>query len=154
MKYLEFDTPAGKQAGEFASDFKLSNHGLVYLDKVFWNLPTEALYEEAIFRGEGHMTYGGPLLVNTGKWTAELLLINSSFTNQLQQIKYGGVYIIVLAVLKNFTVCSLAYRHFYKAKNFLCRIATSEPTLNTVCQSALLPIPLGKVYLHAICLLT
>ncbi|HPI19072.1 MAG TPA: phosphoenolpyruvate carboxykinase (ATP) [Candidatus Kapabacteria bacterium] len=70
MKYLEFDTPAGKQAGEFASDFKLSNHGLVYLDKVFWNLPTEALYEEAIFRGEAHMTYGGPLLVNTGKWTA------------------------------------------------------------------------------------
>ncbi|MBM2815125.1 MAG: pckA [Ignavibacteria bacterium] len=69
-KYLEFPTPAGKHAGELASDFKLKNHGLEYLDKVFWNLPTEALYEEAIFRGEAHMTTGGALVVNTGKWTA------------------------------------------------------------------------------------
>ncbi len=70
MKYLEFDTPATKQATELASDFKLSNHGLLKLDRVFWNLPTPALYEEAIFRGEAHMVYGGPLIVNTGKWSA------------------------------------------------------------------------------------
>jgi phosphoenolpyruvate carboxykinase (ATP) len=70
MKYLEFDTPATKQANEFASEFKLDNHGLIYLDRVFWNLPTSALIEEAIFRGEGHLVQGGPLLVNTGKWTA------------------------------------------------------------------------------------
>ncbi len=70
MKYLEFDTPAIKQAGDLASDFKLKNHGLIELERVFWNLPTPALYEEAIFRGEGHMSYGGPLIVNTGKWTA------------------------------------------------------------------------------------
>ncbi len=31
-KYLEFATPAGKHAGELASDYKLSNHGLAYLD--------------------------------------------------------------------------------------------------------------------------
>jgi len=70
MKYLEFETPASKQASELASDFKLSNHGLLKLDRVFWNLPTPALYEEAIFRGEAHMVYGGPLIVNTGKWSA------------------------------------------------------------------------------------
>jgi phosphoenolpyruvate carboxykinase (ATP) len=69
-KYLEFDTPASKQAGDLASDFKLVNHGLKYLDRVFWNLPAEALYEEAIFRGEAHLCYGGPLILNTGKWTA------------------------------------------------------------------------------------
>jgi len=70
MKYLEFDTPAVKQAGEYASDFKLANHGLNYLDRVFWNLPTPALIEEAVFRGEAHLTKGGALVVNTGKWTA------------------------------------------------------------------------------------
>jgi phosphoenolpyruvate carboxykinase (ATP) len=69
-KYLEFDTPALKHAKDLASDYKLKNHSLEYLDQVFWNLPTSALYEEAIFRGEGHVTEGGPLLVYTGKWTA------------------------------------------------------------------------------------
>jgi phosphoenolpyruvate carboxykinase (ATP) len=69
-KYLEFPTPALKHAKELASDFKLKNHGLVHLDEVYWNLPTSALYEEAVFRGEGHLTEGGPLLVYTGKWTA------------------------------------------------------------------------------------
>ncbi len=69
-KYLEFDTPAVKQAGELASDYKLDNHGLVHLDRVFWNLPEAALYEEAVFRGEGHMVHGGPMLVSTGQHTA------------------------------------------------------------------------------------
>lgn len=70
MKYLEFETPATKHANALASEFKLSNHGLINLDRVFWNLPTPALYEEAVFRGEGHIVNGGPLLVYTGKWTA------------------------------------------------------------------------------------
>lgn len=69
-KYLEFPTPALKHAKNLASDYKLKNHGLVHLDQVYWNLPTSALYEEAIFRGEAHLTAGGPILVYTGKWTA------------------------------------------------------------------------------------
>ena len=69
-KYLEFDTPAIKHAGELASDYRLKNHGLTHLDRVFWNLPAAALYEEAIFRGEGHVMHGGPFLVHTGKHTA------------------------------------------------------------------------------------
>lgn len=70
MKYLEFETPSAKHANALASEFKLSNHGLINLDRVYWNLPTPALYEEAVFRGEGHIVNGGPLLVYTGKWTA------------------------------------------------------------------------------------
>jgi len=70
MKYLEFDTPASKQATELASDFGLEHHGLVHLERVFWNLPEPALYEEAVFRNEGHVSYGGPFLVHTGQHTA------------------------------------------------------------------------------------
>ncbi len=70
MKYLEFETPATKQALDLASDYRLKNHGLVHLERVFWNLPTAALYEEAVFRNEGHIAHQGPLLVNTGKHTA------------------------------------------------------------------------------------
>jgi len=69
-KFLKISSPAFKQAAEFASDYNLENHGLKYLGNVYWNLPTEALYEEAIFRGEARMVKGGALLVHTGKWTA------------------------------------------------------------------------------------
>lgn len=69
-KYFECETPALKQANELAGNYGLENHGLIQPGKVYWNLPTPALYEEAIFRGEGAMTEGGPLIVNTGKWTA------------------------------------------------------------------------------------
>ncbi|MGE5430191.1 MAG: phosphoenolpyruvate carboxykinase (ATP), partial [Syntrophomonadaceae bacterium] len=69
-KYLEFLTPAAKEAKTLASDFKLENIGLKYLDRVYWNLPETALYEEAIFRNEGHLSKGGPLIVKTGKHTA------------------------------------------------------------------------------------
>jgi phosphoenolpyruvate carboxykinase (ATP) len=69
-KYLEFATPAITQAADLKADFGLKNHGLVHLDRVYWNLPTPALYEEAIFRGEGHTAVGGPFLVNTGAHTA------------------------------------------------------------------------------------
>lgn len=70
MKYLEFNTPATKEAKELASDFKLENHGLVHLDRVYWNLSVSALYEEIVFRNEGKISNGGPIIVNTGKHTA------------------------------------------------------------------------------------
>ncbi len=69
-KYLEFDTPATKQALELASDYRLKNHGLLNLDRVFWNLPVSALYEEIVFRNEGTVVHEGPILVNTGKHSA------------------------------------------------------------------------------------
>ncbi|NOR54024.1 MAG: phosphoenolpyruvate carboxykinase (ATP), partial [Candidatus Aminicenantes bacterium] len=69
-KYLEFNTPATKEAKELASDYSLKNHGLVHLERVYWNLPESALYEEIVFRNEGRIAHAGPLLVNTGKHTA------------------------------------------------------------------------------------
>ncbi|MBU0558271.1 MAG: phosphoenolpyruvate carboxykinase (ATP) [Bacteroidota bacterium] len=69
-KYLEFKTPASQEAMELASDFRLKNQGITFLDRVYWNLSDEALYEEAIFRNEGKVSKQGPLVVNTGKHTA------------------------------------------------------------------------------------
>ena len=67
---LNIKTPAEDQAEELKSDYSLSNHGFRNLRKIYWNLPTEALYEEAIFRGEGHISRQGSLVVNSGKHTA------------------------------------------------------------------------------------
>ena len=69
-KYLDVLTPASKEAKELASDYGLINHGLKYLDRVYWNLPESALYEESIFRNESHLASEGPLIANTGKHTA------------------------------------------------------------------------------------
>ena len=69
-KYLEFDTPATKEAMDLASDYRLKNHSLTDLERVFWNLPDEALYEEIIFRNEGHIVHQGPVLMTTGRHTA------------------------------------------------------------------------------------
>ncbi len=68
--YLKIDTPASKQAADLKADFGLANHGMLNLERVYWNLPTPALYEEALFRREGVVADGGALLVNTGKWSA------------------------------------------------------------------------------------
>ncbi len=63
-------TPALGQHADRASDYSLDNHGLINLRHVYWNLPPAALYEESIFRGEGQLVAGGPLLVHTGKHTS------------------------------------------------------------------------------------
>jgi len=92
-KYLEFDTPATKQAMELASDFRLKNQGFTDLDRVFWNLPDEALYEEAVFRNEGKITRHGPLLVNTKPHTARAA--SDKFVVEEQSTKdkiWWGVY--------------------------------------------------------------
>jgi len=67
---LNIKTPAEDQAVALKSEYGLANHGLSNLRRVYWNLPTESLYEEAIFRGEGRISRMGPLVVNTGKHTA------------------------------------------------------------------------------------
>ncbi len=68
--YLDVQSPAAQQAGKLASAYGLQNHGLVNLRRVYWNLPTPALYEESVFRSEGALSHLGPLVVNTGKHTA------------------------------------------------------------------------------------
>jgi phosphoenolpyruvate carboxykinase (ATP) len=67
--YYDIESPAWKEAGQAASDFGLKNHGITNTRKVYWNLPTGALYEEAVFRGEGKVAHEGPLVVLTGKHT-------------------------------------------------------------------------------------
>ncbi len=67
---LDIKSPCQKQAGAYKGDYGLDNHGIQNIHQVYWNLPIEALYEEAIFRQEGRVTNGGPFVVSTGKHTA------------------------------------------------------------------------------------
>jgi phosphoenolpyruvate carboxykinase (ATP) len=50
----------------------LKQLGLNNLGKVYWDLPTSALYEEAIRRYEGALGHLGPLVVRTGQYTGRL----------------------------------------------------------------------------------
>ncbi len=67
---LDIKTPASNQAEAVRSEYGLENHGFMNLNKIYWNLPVEALYEEIIFRNEGKITNQGSLTVSTGKHTA------------------------------------------------------------------------------------
>jgi phosphoenolpyruvate carboxykinase (ATP) len=67
---LNIKTPAEAVAQTRKADFNLSNQGVGNLRLAYWNLPTEALVEEAIFRNEGSLVLGGPFVANTGKHTA------------------------------------------------------------------------------------
>jgi len=67
---LDIKTPTEGQAQAIRADYGLDTLGLSNLRRVYWNLPTEALYEEIIFRGEANISYQGPIVVNTGKHTA------------------------------------------------------------------------------------
>jgi ATP-dependent phosphoenolpyruvate carboxykinase len=67
---LNIKTPAESVAQTRKADFNLSNHGVANLRLAYWNLATEALLEEAVFRGEGVTSIGGPFIAHTGKHTA------------------------------------------------------------------------------------
>jgi phosphoenolpyruvate carboxykinase (ATP) len=68
--YQDIPSPAQGIAAQNASIYGLQNHGLTNLHRVYWNLTSGPLYEEAVFRGEGSIAHLGPFLVNTGKHTA------------------------------------------------------------------------------------
>jgi phosphoenolpyruvate carboxykinase (ATP) len=68
--YLDVQSPAVKEAAVTASIYGLESHGLSRLRRVYWNLPTPALYEEIAHRSEGRISNQGPVLVDTGKHTA------------------------------------------------------------------------------------
>ena len=67
---LNIKTPAENEAAALKSDYGLDNLGLSNLRKVYWNLTTEALYEEIIFRQEAKISNLGPIVASTGKHTA------------------------------------------------------------------------------------
>ncbi len=47
----------------------LEEHGLKNLERIYWHLPTPALYEMALQRREGILAHLGPLVVRTGHHT-------------------------------------------------------------------------------------
>jgi len=67
---LNISTPAQGEALALKSDYGLENHGFTNLRLAYWNLPTEALYEEIAFRREARITRMGPVVASTGKHTA------------------------------------------------------------------------------------
>lgn len=68
--YTDIPSPASSQAALATPSYGLENHGFQNVRRVYWNLPEPALYEEAVFRGEGWIAANGPLIVHTGKHTA------------------------------------------------------------------------------------
>ncbi len=67
---LGIKTPCEGEAQSLKADYGLAYLGLTNLRKVYWNLPTESLYEEIVFRGEARIARQGPVIVDTGKHTA------------------------------------------------------------------------------------
>ncbi len=67
---LNIKTPAESIAQTRKAEYNLSNQGVSNLRLAYWNLTTESLVEEAVFRGEGALVAGGPFVANTGKHTA------------------------------------------------------------------------------------
>lgn len=67
---LNIKTPTEAHAHALKADYSLSHHGLTNLRQTYWNLPSEALYEEIIFRGEASISHMGPIVVNTGSHNA------------------------------------------------------------------------------------
>jgi phosphoenolpyruvate carboxykinase (ATP) len=55
--------------GHRRSHYDLENHGIKNVADIYWNLPTPALYEEAVRRREGAIAHLGPLVVRTGHHT-------------------------------------------------------------------------------------
>jgi phosphoenolpyruvate carboxykinase (ATP) len=58
-----------QQVGRVISQYGLEHHGIKNVATAFWNLPTPALYEQAIRRREGMIAHHGPLVVRTGHHT-------------------------------------------------------------------------------------
>uniref|UniRef100_A0A832MMX4 Phosphoenolpyruvate carboxykinase (ATP) n=1 Tax=Eiseniibacteriota bacterium TaxID=2212470 RepID=A0A832MMX4_UNCEI len=69
INYLDIKTPAQGEAAAVRSDYGLDAHGLTGLGTVYWNLPAPALVEEIVFRREGRVAHGGPVVLTTGKHT-------------------------------------------------------------------------------------
>ena len=67
---LNIKTPGESVAQSRKAEYNLSNHGISNLRLAYWNLVSEILCEEAVFRAEGAMAVGGPFIAHTGRHTA------------------------------------------------------------------------------------
>lgn len=66
---LNIKTPALSISQTRKAEYDLSRQGINNIQSEYWNLPTEALVEEALFRNEGAIVMGGALIAYTGKHT-------------------------------------------------------------------------------------
>jgi len=66
---LNMKTPAESIAEARKAEHDLSKQGIPNAHITYWNLTTESLTEEAIFRREGNIAGDGPLITQTGKHT-------------------------------------------------------------------------------------
>ena len=64
-----YTSPANSIAQARKADYDLAKVGISNVQQAYWNLTTESLTEEAIFRGEGNIAADGPLVAHTGKHT-------------------------------------------------------------------------------------
>jgi phosphoenolpyruvate carboxykinase (ATP) len=64
-----YTSPANSIAQARKADYDLAKVGISNVHEAYWNLTTESLTEEAIFRGEGNIAADGPLVAHTGKHT-------------------------------------------------------------------------------------
>ena len=64
---LNIKTPSEQIAKARKADFDLTQQGMGNLRTEYWNLTTESLVEEAVFRNEGAVVSGGPYVAHTGK---------------------------------------------------------------------------------------
>jgi len=111
---LDIKTPAQNEAQTLKSDYGLDNHGVSNLRMAYWNLPTEALYEEIAFRREARISHLGPIVVNTGKHTArsatdkfivkeattENMIWWGQYNRPFSQEKFNDLYIRLLGFLQ------------------------------------------------------
>ncbi len=66
---LNSKTPAESIAEARKAEYDLSKQGMPNAHIAYWNLTTEALTEESIFRREGNIAGDGPLITQTGEHT-------------------------------------------------------------------------------------
>ncbi|MBL8091452.1 MAG: phosphoenolpyruvate carboxykinase (ATP) [Anaerolineales bacterium] len=62
-------SPAESIAQARKANYDLAKLGISSVKNAYWNLTTESLTEEAIFRAEGNIASDGPLVAHTGKHT-------------------------------------------------------------------------------------
>ena len=94
---LDIKTPGESQARSVKSEYGLDNLGLHNLHQEYWNLPTETLYEEIVFRREANISQSGAIVVNTGSHTAraandKFIVRESSTENNIWWGEYNRPY--------------------------------------------------------------
>ena len=148
---LDIKTPAQGEASAVKSDFGLDNLGLSNLRMAYWNLPTEALYEEITFRREARIAHNGPIIVNTGKHTARSANDKFVVRNRPPKTTSGGANTTGRSTPTSSTICTTVCRGSCRDGTCSCRTAMPVPIRTTVCPSVSSPSTPGIATSRATC---